>query len=103
MTHDPYTYITLSLDQGTEPRMSVSFHTAALSVVAGVTDKQRPYLFLSSREASVHLSTVGGGPVTDADLAVARELSSAATRYLAECERLHTAQSARASAGGTAA
>ena len=39
------------------------------------------------------ISTTGGGPVTEQDVTLARQLADAAARYLADCERLHTEQS----------
>ncbi len=42
----------------------------------------------------MHISTTGAGPVTDADLATAREIFTAAARYLADCEQLHAEQTA---------
>ncbi|MEV1248573.1 hypothetical protein [Nonomuraea sp. NPDC049750] len=76
------------------PRLIVSFHTSEVRVAARVIDERRPYLAFSTSEADVSVSTTGGGPVTDADLALAREIYSAAARYLADCERLHAEQSA---------
>ncbi|MGW7481538.1 hypothetical protein ACWGH8_23400 [Nonomuraea muscovyensis] len=91
----PYTYVTLSVQPDSAPRLAVSFHTADLRVRAGVLDKPRPYLEISSAEADVAISTTGAGPVTNADLHIARQLFDAAARYLADCERLHTEQSAK--------
>ncbi|MFI7152596.1 hypothetical protein ACIBO2_47405 [Nonomuraea sp. NPDC050022] len=76
------------------PRLIVSFHTSEVQVAARVIDERRPYLAFSTSEADVSVSTTGGGPVTDADLALAREIYSAAARYLADCERLHAEQPA---------
>ncbi|GAA3700087.1 hypothetical protein GCM10022224_077520 [Nonomuraea antimicrobica] len=86
----PYTYLTLSMEPGTAPRLNVSFHTADLHIRAGMLDNPRPYLEIASREANVSISTTGAGPVTDDDLSIAREIFNAAARYLADCERLHT-------------
>jgi hypothetical protein len=90
----PYTYVTLAIEPDSAPRLGVSFYTSDLHVSAGTLDKPRPYLELSSDQARVSVSTSGGGPVTDADLTTAREIFNAAARYLADCERLHTGQSA---------
>ncbi|MFI7146985.1 hypothetical protein ACIBO2_18870 [Nonomuraea sp. NPDC050022] len=90
----PYTYITLSMEPGSTPRLHISFHTADLNIRAGMLDSPRPYLEIASREANVSVSTTGAGPVTDADLNTAREIFNAAARYLADCERLHINQSA---------
>ncbi|MFI7643161.1 hypothetical protein [Nonomuraea sp. NPDC049400] len=100
---NPYTYLTLSMQPGSSPRLHISFHTADLHVRAGMLDKPRPYLEISSREANVSISTTGAGPVTDADLSTARLIFDAAARYLADCERLHTNQSATKTATDTAA
>jgi hypothetical protein len=94
--HRPYTYVTLSLRPDTDPHVSISFHTPRLKVSAGLLlSNPRPYLELSSHEANVHISTTGAGPVTDADLNIAREIFNAAARYLADCECLHAEQSAK--------
>ncbi|TDD49726.1 hypothetical protein E1286_13525 [Nonomuraea terrae] len=94
--HTPYTYVTVSLRPESTPHVGVSFHTSGLKVRAGLLlSSPRPYLELCSYEANVHVSTTGAGPVTDADLAVAREIFTAAARYLAECEQLHAEQPAQ--------
>ncbi|MEV4074790.1 hypothetical protein [Nonomuraea fuscirosea] len=95
MSLGPYTYVTLSLRPESTPHVGVSFHTPNLKVRAGLLlSSPRPYLELCSHEAAVHISTTRAGPVTDADLTVAREIFNAAARYLAECEQLHAEQSA---------
>ncbi|MBB2909353.1 hypothetical protein FHS43_000599 [Streptosporangium becharense] len=91
--HLPYTRAVVTLDEdGT--RLDTSFRTPYLSVMALGADGGRPFLHLSSREAQVVVSTTGGGPVTERDVALARRIAEAAARYLADCERLHTEQSA---------
>ncbi|GGT10887.1 hypothetical protein ACFFV7_03980 [Nonomuraea spiralis] len=95
MSDRPYTYVALSLEPESTPHVGVSFHTPALSVRAGLLlGSPRPYLTFSSVEANVHISTTGAGPVTDADLKIAREIFHAAARYLADCEQLHAEQTA---------
>ncbi|MEU8319699.1 hypothetical protein AB0C33_15130 [Nonomuraea sp. NPDC048881] len=95
MTLSPYTHVTLSMEPKSTPYVGVSFHTPDLRVRAGLLlSSPRPYLELHSHEANVHISTTGAGPVTDADLNIAREIFNAAARYLAECEQLHAEQSA---------
>ncbi|HUR01088.1 MAG TPA: hypothetical protein VM347_00970 [Nonomuraea sp.] len=94
MSLGPYTYVTLSVTQAQSARLNVSFHTSEVQVAARVIDERRPYLAFSTSEADVSVSTTGGGPVIDADLALAREIYSAAAHYLADCERLHAEQSA---------
>ncbi|MBT2233393.1 hypothetical protein [Nonomuraea sp. NEAU-A123] len=91
----PYTYVTLSMRPDSAPHLSISFHTPGLRVSAGILSNPRPYLEFRSHEADVHISTTGAGAVTAADLATAREIFDAAARYLADCERLHTDQSAK--------
>ncbi|MGW4424925.1 hypothetical protein [Streptosporangium sp. NPDC004631] len=86
--HKPYTYVTASIDERIT-RLGVSFHTADLSVMALTVGGVRPALSFGSSEGQVTISTTGGGPVTAADVALAREILQAAARYLAECERLH--------------
>ncbi|GGT45464.1 hypothetical protein ACFFV7_40835 [Nonomuraea spiralis] len=93
MSLRPYTYVTLSLRPESTPHVGVSFHTSDLKVGAGLLlSGPRPYLELYSHEANVHISTTGAGPVTDADLNTAREIFTAAARYLADCEQLHAEQ-----------
>ncbi|MFI6183979.1 hypothetical protein ACIA8R_51200 [Nonomuraea sp. NPDC051191] len=93
MTLRPYTYVTLSIRPDSEPHVRVSFHTPGLRASAGLLlENPRPYLEFTSSEANVHISTSGAGPVTDADLAIAREIFTAAARYLADCEQLHAEQ-----------
>ncbi|MEV4018439.1 hypothetical protein AB0J35_48880 [Nonomuraea angiospora] len=91
---NPYTYLTLSMQPDSAPRLHISFHTADLHIRAGMLSNPRPYLEIASREANVSISTTGAGPVTNADLSTAREIFNAAARYLADCERLHINQSA---------
>ncbi|MEU5867125.1 hypothetical protein ABZ815_38540 [Nonomuraea sp. NPDC047529] len=89
----PYTYVTLSMDTDSAPHVGVSFHTSRLKARAGLLlSNPRPYLDFASPEANVHISTTGAGPVTDADLSTAREIFTAAARYLADCEQLHSEQ-----------
>ncbi|MEV4390844.1 hypothetical protein [Nonomuraea sp. NPDC049607] len=85
----PYTYVTLTVEPNTAPRLNIAFHTADLHVRTSVLHKSRPYLEISSTEANVSISTTGAGHVTGEDLRVAREIFNAAARYLADCERLH--------------
>ncbi|MEO3794547.1 hypothetical protein ABGB14_30420 [Nonomuraea sp. B10E15] len=104
MTLGPYTYLTLSMRPDAEPHVGISFHTPRLKVRAGLLlNSPRPYLEFSSREADVHISTTGAGPVTDTDLANAREIFNAAARYLADCEQLHAEHLADKDATDTAA
>ncbi|MBE1589178.1 hypothetical protein ACFPOI_35280 [Nonomuraea angiospora] len=93
MSLGPYTYVTLSIAHPQSPRLNVSFHTSDLRVRSSVIDERRPYLAFTTSEADVSVSTTGGGPVTDADLTLAREIYNAAAHYLADCERLHGQQS----------
>ncbi|MGP3938042.1 hypothetical protein [Nonomuraea sp. KM88] len=93
MTLGPYTYLTLSMRPDAEPHVAISFHTPRLKVRAGLLlSSPRPYLEFNTHEADVHISTTGAGPVTDTDLNVARDIFTAAARYLADCEQLHAEQ-----------
>ncbi|MBB2914812.1 hypothetical protein FHS43_006124 [Streptosporangium becharense] len=88
----PYTFVTASIDEaGT--RLGISFRTSDLAVSVLGADRHRPTLDISGLQARVSISTTGGGPVTDQDLTLARQLADAAARYLAVCERLHADQS----------
>lgn len=89
--HRPYTHITASVDEGTT-RLGVSFYTSEVAVLAYSSERARPYLSFHTREANVAFSSTGGGPVTDEDVTLAREIYKAVGHYLAECERLHTVQ-----------
>ncbi|GIH91176.1 hypothetical protein ACFFMN_09280 [Planobispora siamensis] len=89
--HKPYTYVTTSIDKDTT-RLGIDFYTADLWVSVLDIGGKRPALTVSSREARVLVSSTGGGPITDQDLRIAREIADAAARYLADCERLHAAQ-----------
>lgn len=89
--HRPYTYLTASVDEG-NVRLVASFYTADLGVMVLGVGGKRPTLGFYSAEGEVKISTTGAGPVTARDVLLAREIVSAATYYLAECERLHTAQ-----------
>ncbi|MCC5579707.1 hypothetical protein IMZ11_29175 [Microtetraspora sp. AC03309] len=104
MERDPYTYVAMSIDPGKPLRLGVSFYTPDLRVEASVLDSGRPYLSIESNEADITVSTSGAGPVTTADLDIARQIFNAAARYLADCERLHDEhQSATSPASGEAA
>lgn len=87
--HRPYSYVVATVHEGVT-QLSVSFHTADLSVMALTIGGVRPALFVGGSEGQVTISTTGGGPVTAADLLLAREIADAAARYRDECERLHT-------------
>ncbi|MEU1735322.1 hypothetical protein [Streptosporangium sp. NPDC020145] len=89
--HQPYAYLTASVHEGVA-RLEMAFHTSELSVMALTVEGVRPYLCLSGAEGQVSVSTTGSGPVTSADLFLAREIADAAIRYRDECERLHAAQ-----------
>ena len=91
--HLPYTTSPLATLDEDGTRLGVSFHTPDLSVSCAGLPSERPFLEPSSREAQVSISTTGGGPVTEQDVTLAREIFNAAARYLADCERLHTEQS----------
>ncbi|MFF3671357.1 hypothetical protein [Microtetraspora malaysiensis] len=92
MERDPYTYVTMSIDPGAPAYLAVSFYTPELRVGASVLDPGRPYLSIESDEADITVSTSGAGPVTTADVDIARQIFNAAARYLADCERLHNEQ-----------
>jgi hypothetical protein len=92
MTHHPYTYVTVTVEPGAAPTVTISYYTGELQASAQVTTGERPYLSLHAPEGSVTISTTGAGRVTDQDLKVARQLVEASTRYLTDCERLHAAQ-----------
>ncbi|NRQ36291.1 hypothetical protein HII36_31320 [Nonomuraea sp. NN258] len=103
MSDQPYTHVTLSLEPDKRPRVNVSFHTHKIHLY-NLLIGDRPALDLTTSEASVSISTSGAGPVTEQDLTLAHQLFNAAARYLADCQRLHSAQSApSATATDTAA
>ncbi|NJP30159.1 hypothetical protein FLW53_39420 [Microbispora sp. SCL1-1] len=90
MNWRPYTHLSMSIDPGERPRIGISFYASITRARARVLESGRPYLVLESGEADVTVSTTGAaGPVTAADLDIAREIFNAAARYLADCERMH--------------
>ncbi|GLW10332.1 hypothetical protein Misp01_54600 [Microtetraspora sp. NBRC 13810] len=95
MISDPYTYVTMSINPGGPAYLGVSFYSADIQVRASTVDSGRPYLDIACNTVHVQISTAGAGPVTDRDLDLARQIRDAASRYLADCQRLHlTARSA---------
>ncbi|MDP9863370.1 MULTISPECIES: hypothetical protein [Streptosporangium] len=95
--HIPYTHASVSLDEhGTQ--LNVSFHTPEVSVAVLGAQRERPFLSLSTAEATVTITTTGAGPVTEQDVTLARKIADAAARYLADCERLHTERRAASAA-----
>ncbi|WP_433348317.1 hypothetical protein ACQP25_33410 [Microtetraspora malaysiensis] len=97
MERDPYTYVAMSIDPGTPAYLAVSFYTPDLRAGASVLDSGRPYLSIRSQEADITVSTSGAGPVTTADVDIARQIFNAAARYLADCEHLHSGQQSASS------
>ncbi|MEQ4720169.1 hypothetical protein [Nonomuraea sp. B19D2] len=89
MNLGPYAYVTLMMQPGEPTHLDVTFYASDLRVRSSVINERRPYLSITSPDAKVAVSTTGGGPVTDADLATAREIFNAAAQYLADCERFH--------------
>ncbi|MDP4501227.1 hypothetical protein [Nonomuraea turcica] len=100
MTLSPYTYVTVSLRPGQPSRFSIAFCSAELRARAWLGENGKPCFDLDTQDASVTVST--SGPVTDNDLTVAREVFNAAARYLADCERLHSGESGKATDGEAA-
>ncbi|RVX46042.1 hypothetical protein EDD27_8884 [Nonomuraea polychroma] len=94
MNLGPYTHISLSMYGQDKPQLHVSFHTPAMRVGTLLVKQVRPVLCLETSEACVMISTTGGDRVTDQDVNLARQIVEAATRYLADCERLHADRSA---------
>jgi len=89
MTGRPYTHLSMSINSGERPRIGISFYASITRARARVLESGRPYLALESDEADVTVTTTGSGPVTAKDLDIARQIFSAAARYLADCERMH--------------
>ncbi|MEU8358220.1 hypothetical protein AB0C27_19595 [Nonomuraea sp. NPDC048882] len=94
MTLSPYTYVTVSMRPDQPSRFSVAFCSVELRARAWLGENGKPCFDLNASDASVTVSTAG--PVTDDDLTVAREIFNAAAQYLADCERLHSGQSDKA-------
>ncbi|GAA1018656.1 hypothetical protein Aple_065870 [Acrocarpospora pleiomorpha] len=92
MTHTQCTSVTVSMRPDEQPHVAVHFTSPDLEVRALLVNDQRPLLWFASREADIYLSTSADVAVTDRDLSLARELFTAASRYLADCERIHTNQ-----------
>jgi hypothetical protein len=91
-SRNPYTYVSMAMHGTDRPQLHVSFHTPHLRVSTLLVEKVRPVLYLETDEADLMISTTGGGPVTDQDVTLARQIVDAATAYLADCERLHAEQ-----------
>ncbi|GAA2219897.1 hypothetical protein GCM10009850_121530 [Nonomuraea monospora] len=100
MTLSPYTYVTVSMGPDQRSRFTVAFCSTELRARAWLGENDKPCFDLDTSDASVTVST--SGPVTDDDLTVAREIFNAAARYLADCERLHSDQSHKATDGEAA-
>ncbi|MFG1690329.1 hypothetical protein ACGFNP_60005 [Nonomuraea sp. NPDC049269] len=100
MNKTPYTNVTLCVSPGETTRLDVSFYTSKIHIY-NLLLAERPVLDLTTTEAAVSISTTGGGSVTDADLAFARELFAATARYLSDCERLHAIQADTVTNDGT--
>ncbi|MFI7641585.1 hypothetical protein [Nonomuraea sp. NPDC049400] len=92
-SRDPYTYVSMAMYGTDRPQLHVSFHTPDLRV-STLVQKVRPVLCLETDEADLMISTTGGGPVTDQDVRLARQIVDAAAHYLADCERRYAEQSA---------
>jgi hypothetical protein len=88
---EPYTYVTTIIQDGVA-RLGIDFHTPDVLVQALRARSVRPFLHLSTAEAQVTFTTTGGGPVTEKDLTLAREIFNAAALYLADCERMRAEQ-----------
>lgn len=82
--HRPYTYLTATVQEGIT-RLGVSFRTADLSVMALTIGGVRPHLSFGGSEGQLSISTAGGGPVTAADLALAREIADATSTAVTAC------------------
>jgi hypothetical protein len=98
MTHNrnQSTSVTVSMRPDEQPHVTVHFTSPDLHARGLLVNDQRPLLWLSTSEADIYLSTAADVAVTDRDLSLARELFTAASRYLADCERLHTDHTNRA-------
>ncbi|NAS22151.1 hypothetical protein GT755_10700 [Herbidospora sp. NEAU-GS84] len=88
----PYTNLSVTIGLHEKPHITLSFHTPDVRARARIMTDGRPYLSLRSEEADVSVSASGGGLVTTAEVETAREIFTAAARYLADCERLHAEQ-----------
>ncbi|MBT2234672.1 hypothetical protein [Nonomuraea sp. NEAU-A123] len=97
MNKTPYTNVTLCVSPGETTRLDVSFYTSKIHIY-NLLLAERPVLDLTTTEAAVSISTTGGGSVTDADLAFARELFAATA---SDCERLHAIQADTVTYDGT--
>ncbi|MEV4888822.1 hypothetical protein AB0K48_05465 [Nonomuraea sp. NPDC055795] len=86
----PYSLVTLSLHEGGQPNVRVSFHSDVRASALVIEAEERPFLSLECDEVQISVSTRGGGAVTDEDVTIARAIFNAAARYLADCERLNT-------------
>ncbi|WP_405088306.1 hypothetical protein [Microbispora sp. NBC_01389] len=88
MLRDPYTYVTLSLNPGAPANVGISLYSTEVRAQASVLDSGRPYFAITSSNVDVTVSTIAAGPATPRDVEIARQIFQAASRYLADCERL---------------
>lgn len=88
MLRDPYTDVRLLLSSGHPANVGIAFYSPDVRASAWVLESGRPYFAISSPSVDVTISTTAAGPVTPRDVEIARQIAQAASRYLAECERL---------------
>ncbi|MEV0581303.1 hypothetical protein [Nonomuraea sp. NPDC050310] len=88
-----YSYTTISVRPGDEPRIGVSIYPDARARVEYYTANPEMHPFLSIEYGAAHVS-IGAtktAKVTDEHVKFARQLLDAATAFLADCERLRAA------------
>ncbi|MFI7440796.1 hypothetical protein [Nonomuraea indica] len=92
-----YSYTTISIDTGEEPRITVALHPDASARVAYYpTNSSRPFIDIEHAGARVIIGTGPDAKVTEQHVTFARHLLDAAAAFLADCERLHAEQRAAA-------
>jgi hypothetical protein len=92
-----YSYTTISIDPGEEPRITVALHPDELARIAYYpTNSGRPFIDIEHAGARVIIGTGPNAKVTDHHVKFARHLLDAAAAFLSDCERMHAEQRAAA-------
>ncbi|MEV5413610.1 hypothetical protein AB0K60_32875 [Thermopolyspora sp. NPDC052614] len=100
-----YSYTTISIDPGQQPKIGVSIHPdehAEVTYYSARNDGSRDFIRLAHAGANVHICIPDQTQVTGTHVAFARELFHAAAAFLADCERLTTTGTGTAGATGKA-
>lgn len=97
MNREGYSYTTITMKPGEAPRVHVSVYPDRHASVRYFTAQEdsRPIMALDHDGAHVTIGITRDMTVTDAHVDFARELASAAARFLAACEHLRDEHATR--------